>query len=121
VGEAKRRKTLDPKWGKSPQFDQPEKPKITYISEEHEDYEKACAVRETFYSDKERVYLVRVDYSDGDYFVGAVHVFLVGTEITVNAIWAANSNTERTGAEILTSIRRDIGLKAKDEWYTYSS
>lgn len=121
MGEAKRRKKLDPNWGQFQQVPQPEKPKITYLSEEHADYEKACAVRETFYPDQERVYLVRVDYSDGDYFVGAVNVFLVGTEITVNAIWAANSNTQRTGAEILKSIRRDIGLKAKDEWYTYNS
>ncbi|QSJ19257.1 hypothetical protein JYQ62_11335 [Nostoc sp. UHCC 0702] len=47
------------------------------------------AVRETFYPGKNRLYLVRVDYSDGDYFAGAVHAFLMGTEITVNAMRSA--------------------------------
>ncbi len=56
-----------------------------------------------------------LDYSDGDYFVGAVYAFLRGTEITVNAMWSANPNTQRTGLEVLQSIRRDIGNKAKEK------
>ena len=42
-------------------------------------------------------------------------IFLQGTEITVNAIWSANPNTQRTVSEVLQSIRRDIGLKARDD------
>jgi len=115
MGEAKRRKNLDPNWAKSEGFSQPNKPKITYLTKEHPDYEKASELKNNFYKDKNRVYLVRLDYSDGDYFVGAVHAFLQGSEIAVNAIWSANPNTQRTGLEVIQSIRRDIGLKARDE------
>jgi len=115
MGEAKRRQKLDPNWAKSGGFSQPNKPKITYLTEEHPDYEKASELKKTFYPDKNRVYLVRLDYSDGEYFVGAVYAFLRGTEITVNAMWSANPNSQRTGLELLQSIRRDIGNKAKDE------
>ena len=59
--------------------------------------------------------LVRLDYRDGDYFVGAVHAFLQGYEIAVNAMWSANRNTQRTGLEVIQSIRRDIGFQARDE------
>ncbi|WP_373527949.1 hypothetical protein [Nostoc sp.] len=115
MGEAKRRKKLDPNWAKSGGFSQPNKPKITYLTEEHLDYQKASELKNTFYPDKNFVYLVRLDYEDGDYFVGAVNAFLQGTEITVNAIWSANPNSQRTGLELLQSIRRDIGLKARDD------
>ncbi|WP_375494357.1 hypothetical protein [uncultured Nostoc sp.] len=47
--------------------------------------------------------------------MGAVYAFLRGTEITVNAMWSANPNTQRTGLEVLQSIRRDIGNKAKEK------
>lgn len=115
MGEAKRRQKLDPNWAKSGGFSQPNKPKITYLTEEHPDYQKASKLKNTFYPNKNRVYLVRLDYRDGDYFVGAVHAFLQESEIAVNAMWSANPNTQRTGLEVIQSIRRDIGLKARDE------
>jgi len=115
MGEAKRRKNLDPNWAKSEGFSQPNKPKITYLTESHPDYEKASELKNTFYPGQTFVYLVRLDYSDGEYFVGAVYAFLIGTEITVNAMWSANPNSQRTGLEILESIRREIGLKARDD------
>ncbi|MCC5603117.1 hypothetical protein [Nostoc favosum] len=90
------------------------KPKITYLTESHPDYQKASELKNNFYKDKNRVYLVRLYYSDGDYFVGAVHAFLLGSSIAVNAMWSANPNTQRTGVQVLQSIRRDIGLKARD-------
>ncbi|MBD2537124.1 hypothetical protein H6G97_51250 [Nostoc flagelliforme FACHB-838] len=51
------------------------------MTEEHPDYQKASELENTFYKDKNRVYLVRLDYSDGDYFVGAVHAFLQGYKL----------------------------------------
>ncbi|MBE8990176.1 hypothetical protein [Nostoc sp. LEGE 12450] len=130
MGEAQRRKKLDPNWGKSggfkksdpnlgksEGFNHPNKPKITYLTESHPDYQTASDIKNAHYAGKSRVYLVRLDYADGEYFVGAVNTFLVGTEITVNAIWTPYPNSQRTGLEILDSIRRDIGLKAKDEMF----
>ncbi|MCP6759889.1 MAG: hypothetical protein NHB32_14250 [Fischerella sp. CENA71] len=117
MGEAKRRKKSDPNWGKSKGFNHPNKPKITYLTKEHSDYQTAFDIKNAHYADKSRVYLVRLDYADGEYFVGAVNTFLVGTEITVNAIWTPYPNSKRTGREILDSIRRDIGLKARDEMF----
>lgn len=117
MGEAKRRKKSDPNWGKSEAFNHPNKPKITYLTESHPDYQTASDIKNAHYAGKARVYLVRLDYADGEYFVGAVNTFLVGTEITVNAIWTPYPNSQRTGLEILDLIRRDIGLKAKDEMF----
>ncbi|WDD30198.1 hypothetical protein PQG02_00420 (plasmid) [Nostoc sp. UHCC 0926] len=130
MGEAKRRKKSDPNWGKSEgfkksdpnlgkseAFNHPNKPKITYLTESHPDYQTASDIKNAHYAGKSRVYLVRLDYADGEYFVGAVNTFLVGTEITVNAIWTPYPNSQRTGLEILDLIRRDIGLKARDEMF----
>ncbi|MCC5611479.1 hypothetical protein LC612_33240 [Nostoc sp. CHAB 5834] len=130
MGEAKRRKKSDPNWGKSEAFkksdpnlgksegfNHPNKPKITYLTESHSDYQTAFDIKNAHYAGKSRVYLVRLDYADGEYFVGAVNTFLVGTQITVNAIWTPYPNSQRTGLEILDSIRRDIGLKARDEMF----
>ncbi|MCC5619754.1 hypothetical protein LC605_33020 [Nostoc sp. CHAB 5836] len=117
MAEAKRRKKSDPNWGKSEGFNHPNKPKITYLTESHPDYQTASDMKNAYYAGKSRVYLVRLDYADGEYFVGAVNTFLVGTEITVNAIWTPYPNSQRTGREILDSIRRDIGLKARDEMF----
>lgn len=117
MGEAKRRKNSDPNWGKSGGFNHPNKPKITYLTESHPDYQTAFDIKNAHYAGKARVYLVRLDYADGEYFIGAVNTFLVGTEITVNAIWTSYPNSQRTGREILDLIRRDIGLKARDEMF----
>ena len=117
MGEAKRRKNSDPNWGKSEAFNHPNKPKISYLTESHPDYQTASDIKNAHYAGKSRVYLVRLDYADGEYFVGAVNTFLVGTEITVNAIWTPYPNSQRTGLEILDNIRRDIGLKARDEMF----
>lgn len=117
MGEAKRRKKSDPNWGKSEGFNHPNKPKITYLTKSHPDYQTASDIKNAHYAGKSRVYLVRLDYADGEYFIGAVNTFLVGTEITVNAIWTPYPNSQRTGLEILDLIRRDIGLKARDEMF----
>jgi hypothetical protein len=130
MGEAKRRKKSDPNWGKSEgfkksdpilgkseAFNHPNKPKITYLTESHPDYQTASDIKNAHYAGKTRVYLVRLDYDDGEYFIGAVNTFLVGTQITVNAIWTPYPNSQRTGLEILDLIRRDIGLKARDEMF----
>jgi hypothetical protein len=87
------------------------------LTESHPDYQTASDIKNAHYAGKTRVYLVRLDYDDGEYFIGAVNTFLVGTEITVNAIWTPYPNSQRTGLEILDSIRRDIGLKARDEMF----
>ena len=130
MGEARRRKKSDPNWGKSggfkksdpnlgksEGFNHPNKPKITYLTESHPDYQTASDIKNAHYAGKTRVYLVRLDYADGEYFIGAVNTFLVGTQITVNAIWTPYPNSQRTGLEILDNIRRDIGLKARDEMF----
>jgi hypothetical protein len=115
MGKAKQRKKLNPHWAKSRGLSQTDKPKITFLTEEHPDYEKASELKNTFYPGKNFVYLVRLDYSDGEYFVGAVYAFLRGTEITVNAMWSVNPNYQRTGLDLLQSIRREIGNKARDD------
>lgn len=115
MGKAKRRKNSDPNWGQFEEFNHSDKPKITYLTESHPDYQTALDIKNAHYADKFRVYLVRLDYADGEYFVGAVNTFIVGTEITVNALWTPYPNSKRTGFSILDSIRRDIGLKARDE------
>lgn len=117
LGKSEEFKKSDPNWGKSEEFNHPNKPQITYLTESHPDYQTASDIKNAHYAGKTRVYLVRLDYADGEYFIGAVNTFLVGTEITVNAIWTPYPNSQRTGLEILDSIRRDIGLKARDEMF----
>ena len=87
------------------------------MTESHPDYQTASDIKNAHYAGKSRVYLVRLDYADGEYFVGAVNTFLVGTQITVNAIWTPYPNSQRTGSRNSRPIRRDIGLKAKDEMF----
>ncbi|BAZ33641.1 hypothetical protein NIES4074_61550 (plasmid) [Cylindrospermum sp. NIES-4074] len=116
MGKVKRRKQLDPNWSLGPSEIKPiNQPEITYLTEEDSDYLKALELKNRYYNGKNFVYLVRLDYLDGESYVGAVHAFLRGSKIAVNAMWFSNPSNKRNGEQIIKNIAKRVGLKMKEE------
>ena len=140
MGEAKRRKLLDPTWGKGRLDDgygksskltkveekhQEEKsgdgcgklPNLTFIDEKHPDYEIACSIQKAFYERFNNVFLVRLDFSDNTYLIGAVHVYCPegqGLNLHTHATWRGTKPTKNGVLELPRPISQKICQKVMD-------
>lgn len=118
MGEAKRRSQLDPSWGKLSGLSIQE-PRVTYLTESNPEYKVAKSLKIKVYPHAKRVFLVKVDYSDSESYVGVVNLFLSQGEITANSVFVCKKSASRDGKQVMESILKLVGSKAKNEWFKF--
>jgi hypothetical protein len=103
MGESKRRKQLlGNDYGKPP--------KLIYLDENHPDYQTALEVKQRVYEGYNNIKLVRLDFSDETYLVGAVHIHSKPNtlELLTSAAWTGTKKSDGNIWQLPKSIRKQI-------------
>jgi hypothetical protein len=116
MGESRRRKALDPNYGKYPTWQM--------LPSDNENYQAIKKAADEYFPGLSNVFLVQVDYPDSATYYGIVHIYIPpsGKLTAAPGIWIGMNNhlpnhQEKSGEELIKVVLKPLAQIVKDKFY----